>query len=615
MTTPIVDHESETIALNFSCSQLKRAENSDRGTVVVQLRSLVSSATDEWHILGRTEAVTIAPTVDFTTSIEMSFVFETRQRLKAELIEVVDTPDARSNQADGLTRQGTINNQQGFARTHTGVSGTKLGEVVFDLADIAGALDNSKTVHLKSVVGQTVGTCAIKLEKSDVKEKSQHTFDIVVLNVPKFHMFSSQNTYVKIFKQRLPDAQLKRMSELDKNPSQIKNFEWILVEKTTPIKGENVRFTQISIAGSKLCYNNRQIMIKFELWKAKKNGKDYLLGKTHLTLNDITLKSGTRFPITLAEKVNANTGIRFESFRSERIYDFVDFIQAGISMSFVVGIDFTLSNKDPRDPASLHFFDGRNLNLYQKAILAVGEIMEKYNHTKHIAAYGFGAKLRPTEPANHFFPINLNYSNPFFRYFREMLEAYCALLPQLTLSGPTNFAPLLKNVLKFAETKFAEDPFNYTVLLLLTDGEVTDFQDSIDAIIEGCNLPLSVIIVGVGNESFEKMDQLDGNETPLVSSEGFKMQRDIVRFVAFNSLSNNPILLREEVLRELPEQVVGFYRMRGIPPRNPDEAKLLRKRASARSISEKDSESNSSMQSIDQILEQGLLKNLAALKK
>lgn len=572
MASQVMDPELETVALNFSCKGLTRANEHHRGHLVIQLRSLISKSTDEWHILGRTETVAVAANIDFTTSIVMSFVFETRQRLKAELIEVAETPEPHhphhhhSSNHVNLQRQGTLGNHPGISHTHTGVSGTKLGEVVFDLADVAGSLDNAKTLQLKSPAGQFAGNCVVKLEKSAVQEKFEHTFDIVVLNVPKFHMFSSQNTYVKIFKQRLPDAQLRRITELDKNPAQVTNFEWILVEKTNPVKGENIRFAAVTAEGSRLCYNNRQILIKFELWKAKKSERDYLLGHALLSLNDITAKPGHGFPVTLVHKNDTHTVIRFEAFRSERVYDFVEFVHGGISMNFVVGIDFTLSNKEPHDPSSLHFFDGRNLNLYQKSILAVGEILEKYNQTKHIAAYGFGAKLRPTEPANHFFPINLNYSNPFFRHFREMLEAYCAVLPQLTLSGPTNFAPLIKNVLKFAEAKFAEDPFNYTVLLLLTDGEVTDFQDTIDSVIEGCKLPLSIIIVGVGNESFEKMDQLDGNEIPLVSSEGFKMQRDIVRFVAFNSLSNNPILLREEVLRELPEQVVEFYKMRGIPP-------------------------------------------------
>jgi len=42
----------------------------------------------------------------------------------------------------------------------------------------------------------------------------------------------------------------------------------------------------------------------------------------------------------------------------------------------------------------------------------------------------------------------------------------------------------------------------YNILLLLTDGEVTDFEETSNEITGSCYLPMSVIIVGVGNDDF-----------------------------------------------------------------------------------------------------------------
>lgn len=42
-------------------------------------------------------------------------------------------------------------------------------------------------------------------------------------------------------------------------------------------------------------------------------------------------------------------------------------------------------------------------------------------------------------------------------------------------------------------------------MLILTDGEIHDFKETIDMIVELSRYPVSLIIVGVGNESFEKM--------------------------------------------------------------------------------------------------------------
>ena len=78
----------------------------------------------------------------------------------------------------------------------------------------------------------------------------------------------------------------------------------------------------------------------------------------------------------------------------------------------------------------------------------------------------------------------------------------------------------------------------YQTLLILTDGEIHDMDQTIDKIIQGANLPLSIIIVGVGNANFENMDKLDG-DNGLYGSNGMKSQRDIVQFVPFRNVGMN----------------------------------------------------------------------------
>lgn len=43
-------------------------------------------------------------------------------------------------------------------------------------------------------------------------------------------------------------------------------------------------------------------------------------------------------------------------------------------------------------------------------------------------------------------------------------------------------------------------------MLLLTDGEIFDMDLTRDLIVEASELPCSIVIVGVGNEDFEKME-------------------------------------------------------------------------------------------------------------
>lgn len=49
------------------------------------------------------------------------------------------------------------------------------------------------------------------------------------------------------------------------------------------------------------------------------------------------------------------------------------------SLTPQVGIDFTASNGNPRDPSSLHYINPMGTNEYLSAIWAVGQIIQDYD--------------------------------------------------------------------------------------------------------------------------------------------------------------------------------------------------------------------------------------------
>jgi len=56
------------------------------------------------------------------------------------------------------------------------------------------------------------------------------------------------------------------------------------------------------------------------------------------------------------------------------------------------------------------------------------------------------------------------------------------------------------------------------------------------------------------------MEQLDGDECPLFSRILNKYTaRDIVQFVPFREVQNNPFLLAKKVLEEVPGQLVSYF--------------------------------------------------------
>lgn len=70
----------------------------------------------------------------------------------------------------------------------------------------------------------------------------------------------------------------------------------------------------------------------------------------------------------------------------------------------------------------------------------------------------------------------------------------------------------------------------------------------------------------MGDANFTNMEILDSDDVVLKDTLGNKAERDIVQFVPFNEFKSNPVRLREETLKELPDQITQFYAKRGILP-------------------------------------------------
>lgn len=76
------------------------------------------------------------------------------------------------------------------------------------------------------------------------------------------------------------------------------------------------------------------------------------------------------------------------------------------------------------------------------------------------------------------------------------------------------------------------------MLLIITDGEITDLDQTRQSIVNSSKLPMSIIIVGVGEADFKAMEFLDGDNGVLKSVTGEPAVRDIVQFVPFKQFAS-----------------------------------------------------------------------------
>ncbi|CAD8051228.1 unnamed protein product [Paramecium sonneborni] len=343
------------------------------------------------------------------------------------------------------------------------------------------------------------------------------------------------------------------------------NSDWLLVHETEFIKNnENPIWKPFEIPHDKLHDENPQQPFKIELWDNQTNGKHQFIGAIEVTIEQIVFKEIHQFIVkTPKGEFGGNLGVKFIEKPT-----FIDYLKGGDQINLLIAIDFTGSNGDPSSSLSLHYNDPNNLNQYQNALKQVAEILLNYDYDKKVPVFGFGGipslpKFKKSSVDNCF-PLNGNQSDPEVFGLDGIMNTYQTALNHIDLSGPTIFGPVIENALSIAKANIKKDI--YSVLLIMTDGQIDDMNHCLQLIKKAYQLPLSIIIVGVGHANFKMMEQLDGDNE--------QHERDLVQFVPFVQHSQIPGDLAKELLAELPDQFLRYKQLIGKYPNPPKDIDL-----------------------------------------
>ncbi|KAA8536924.1 hypothetical protein F0562_029402 [Nyssa sinensis] len=328
-----------------------------------------------------------------------------------------------------------------------------------------------------------------------------------------------------------------------------------------------------------LCLTMQQFVSKdnplvIECFDFNSSGNHVLIGKVQKSVADLEKlhkdKIGANFilPSHRGHEKVMKGQLFVEGFVEKKIFSFLDYISSGFELNFMVAVDFTASNGNPRSPNSLHYLDpsGR-LNAYQQAIMEVGEVIQFYDSDKRFPAWGFGGKTHDGS-VSHCFHLNGSASGSEVEGVEGIMAAYASALHNVALAGPTLFGQVINKAAEIAGHPVTYNSSKYFILLIITDGILTDLQESKDALVRASDLPLSILIVGVGGADFQQMEILDAdNGHRLESSTGKLAARDIVQFVPMREVHGGQISIVQALLEELPGQFLTYMRSRDIKPR------------------------------------------------
>ncbi|XP_064802695.1 copine-4 isoform X1 [Oncorhynchus masou masou] len=491
----------------------------------------------QWLEVDRTEVIRSSISPTFSKVFTVDFYFEEVQRLRYELYDISSNHNS-IKEADFL-----------------GAMECTLGQIVSQRKLTKPLLKQGSTVS-KSFIMVT----AEELTGND--DYVELSFSARKLDDKDF--FSKSDPFLEIF----------RMNDDDTLQ---------LVHRTeTVMNNLNPVWKTFKTSLNSLCSGDHDRPLKCTVWDWDSNGKHDYIGEYHATFKEMRGAMDGRQ--VQWECINPKYQIKKKNYKNSgivilnqckiiKMHSFLDYIMGGCQIQFTVAIDFTASNGDPHNSCSLHYIHPYQPNEYLKALVAVGEICQDYDSDKMFPAFGFGAQIPPDFKVSHDFAVNFNEENPECAGIQGVVEAYQTCLPKLQLYGPTNIAPIIQKVASSASQEMhTKEAMQYFILLILTDGVITDMADTREAIVQASHLPMSIIIVGVGSADFSDMQMLDGDDGILRSPKGEPCLRDIVQFVPFRNFKHgSPAELAKTVLAEVPNQVVDYYNNKGIKPKVPSE--------------------------------------------
>ncbi|XP_035016215.1 copine-8 isoform X3 [Hippoglossus stenolepis] len=516
------------VEITVSCRNLLDRDTFTKSDPLVVLYTQ-GVETKQWREFGRTEVIDNTLNPDFVRKYILDYFFEEKQNLRFDVYDIDSKSPDLAKHVHCTLGEIVGSPASRLEKPLGGIPGKKCGTIVLSAEELGNCRDYS-----------TMQFCANKLDKKDFFGKSD-----------PFMVFYRSN----------------------------EDGTFTICHKTEVMKNTlNPVWQPFSIPVRALCNGDYNRTIKVEVYDWDRDGSHDFIGE--LTTSYKELCRG-QSQLNVYEVMNAKKKIKKKryinsgtvsllSFSVESEHTFLDYIKGGTQIHFTVAIDFTASNGNPSQSTSLHYMNPYQMNAYAMALKAVGEIIQDYDSDKMFPALGFGAKLPPDGRVSHEFPLNGNIENPYCNGMEGILDAYHQSLKTVQLYGPTNFAPVVNHVASYAAA--VQDGSQYFVLLIITDGVISDMAQTKEAIVNAAKLPMSIIIVGVGQAEFDAMVELDGDDI-RISSRGKLAERDIVQFVPFRDYmdrTGNHVLsmarLAKDVLAEIPDQLISYMKSRGIKP-------------------------------------------------
>ena len=249
--------------------------------------------------------------------------------------------------------------------------------------------------------------------------------------------------------------------------------------------------------------------------------------------------------INLINDIKAKIACKRKNF-----FSFLQFIYNDFHLLTTFCIDFSTNSSIHKDKTN--FEDLLRTFLYT---------LVPYNDGKFFNCYSYGFKLIKTqkEYINELFPLSRKTPSteiediiPNFEKGFKKFES---------LKNENDLGLIIKNFNDTIKQNYELEDKDYNLFILFASYDVIDGQNLLNELLETSKLNISIVIIGLGNGSFEKTNSI------INGLNGGLLKRNCVKFIQMNN-NNNIMEIVQQSLIDIPDSMIDFFVDNNILPTN-----------------------------------------------
>lgn len=317
--------------------------------------------------------------------------------------------------------------------------------------------------------------------------------------------------------------------------------------------------------------------LKITIWEWNRFTAHDVVGYVETSVQELVSKAKRGIPVldVMVEKrrlfggmkpVHAGS-LKVLKSRILHIPSMLQYLSGGCELDLMVAIDCTLNNGNPAQQDGLHYSSDSWLNDYQAILFKIGSVFDSYEGQDFVL-WGYGARTPASQQS--YFPMGERLKGA-----NDLVKAYDRCFSptnrnRLIMERDANLKQIVQSAMSRSVKAIENHRQCYSTLVILSTGCVSDVKESIEAICQAEDAPLSIVVIGIGQGDFKPIKELaGGDDGRLFHSNGVQVQRQIVQFVALNEYHGNTRECVSEALHEIPEQFVQHFVNSGIQPMPP----------------------------------------------